>query len=89
MALGQLSHGGDLVIGSLYRTRATVAKQLWLDPDGEELSIQPTLLCPHPVQLTIRKSETQISAFIEQALRSVSVHIDDDCLPVDRKYPGL
>ena len=79
----QIAHSLDLNVGPLHRPRATAAEKLRLDPDGKELGVQSAFLCAHGVEMSIRQTPREIDILIDQTLRRIGMHIDDDCSPVN------
>ena len=81
---GELAHGRNLCIGAFDGTRTTAAVQLRLDPNGKELRIESALARANRIEVSVGKSLREIHIFINEALRSVSVHIDGNRAAMNR-----
>jgi hypothetical protein len=73
-----LPHGIDLIVSPLNGPRSAAAEELRFNPDRKELRIKPAFLGPDRVEVTISEPLRKIDLLVEQALRSIGVHIDGD-----------
>src|ERR1044072_4832315 len=78
----------DLIVGSLYGSRASRAKQLRLDPDRKELRIQTSGPRPHGVEMAVAELLLNIDVLIKNSLHGVDVHIDRDSALMNGKRVG-
>jgi hypothetical protein len=74
-----------LIVGPLYRERSAASKQLRLDPNREELSVQTASPGSHRVKMAIGKLLFEVNVFVKQTLRGVRMHVDGNGSMVDRQ----
>ena len=85
MAFGQSVDGFDLRVGARDGALAAHAVELRLDPDGEELRVEPALAHAYGVEVRRLDAEADVGALVDDELHRVGVHVHGDGAAVNRE----
>ena len=80
---GERADGFDLCVGACDGGLSAESVVLGLDPDGEELRVEPALAHAHGVEVRRLDARADVGPFVDDELHRVGVHVHGDGAALD------